>query len=285
MNAAAYLWPTDVKTAAIVSVLLEVWADDKWPGYFPRTTALKPGMHDLSASRWASFGIKEGVYRLLAALSRHKVKATFFVNAIVAERDPLLLKRIVEQGHVVASHGYSQDQFLMDMSREEQHATIKRCAELIAAATGQRPTGWVTPVYSWTEDTAELLALEGFSWHADALDASLPYWQKFQTAKIVALPWCDFVDNRVLRGNPRDYSEVYEDQLDYLKKHEPLGLLHVGMHCHFGGRSLMGASIDRVLHHLTSAGGLWLATHDEVADWFKRQNVAGFEPSMLFAPR
>ena len=55
-----YRWSNGAKAAVTISVLLEVWGDGKWPSYFPRTTALKPGMYDLSASRWSSFGIKEG---------------------------------------------------------------------------------------------------------------------------------------------------------------------------------------------------------------------------------
>ncbi len=285
MHQNSHRWPDGARMAATISVLLEVWSDDKWPSYFPRTTALKPGMQDISARRWASFGMKEGVYRLLAALSRHKLQATVFVNAIVAEREPELLQHIVEEGHSVAAHGYSQDQFLMEMSRDEQRATIKRCAELIAAATGRRPRGWVTSVYSWTEATHELLAQEGFTWHADALDSSFPYRQDFEGSHIIALPWCDFVDNRVLRASPKDYSDAYEGLLEYTRAHEPLGLVNIGMHCHFGGRPLMGASIEKVFRSVASASDVWKTTHDGVATWFADRGVKRLNASAMFGAR
>ncbi len=277
-----YKWPNGGNTAATISVLLEVWAENHWPSYFPRTTGLKPGMVDLAARQWSNFGIREGIYRLLGTLARHKIKATLFLNAIVAEREPKLVKHIVEEGHRIAGHGYSQDQFLMNMSREEQRATIKRSLDLLEQAGGQRPTGWVTPVYSWTADTAELLMAEGLNWHADALDASLPYWQQVPNGKIVAYPWCDFMDNRVLRGNPHDYIDVFGDLLRHYRKDEPFGLLHAGVHCHFGGRPLMGASVNDVFEKIKAASDVWLATHDEVVNWFKQQNVDRIEPSHLF---
>jgi allantoinase len=278
-------WPNEAKAAATISVLLEVWADGKWPSYFPRTTALKPGMHDLSASRWSSFGIKEGVYRLLAALERHKLRATFFMNAIVAERDPKLVKQVIDAGHSIAAHGYSQDQFLMNMTVEEQHETIKKCVALFKNATGKHPEGWVTSVYSWTADTHPLLAAEGFKWHADALDSSMPAREQYAKGDIIALPWCDFVDNRVLRGNPLDYSETYENLISYTTEKEPLGLINVGMHCHFGGRPLMGASVDRVFGYIAKTPGLWKATHGEIADWFAMQNIDVIDKAKVFCLR
>jgi allantoinase len=277
-----YSWPNEAKAAATISVLLEVWADGKWPSYFPRTTALKPGMEDVSASRWSSFGIKEGVYRLLAALRRNDLRATFFMNAIVAEREPKLIKEVMDSGHSIAAHGYSQDQFLMSMSPDEQRDIIKRCVSLLKGATGKHPEGWVTSVYSWTDETHALLAQEGFKWHADALDASLPRREKHGKGSIIALPWCDFVDNRVLRASPLDYSETYESVIRHTCEHEPLGLINVGMHCHFGGRPLMGESIEKVLRCLKNTSGLWNTTHSEVAEWFESQKVDSIDNAALF---
>jgi peptidoglycan/xylan/chitin deacetylase (PgdA/CDA1 family) len=239
-------------------------------------------MEDVGASRWASFGLKEGVYRLLATLERNKIRATFLVNAIVAEREPALLRQMVDAGHDVASHGYSQDQFLMGMSRKEQHDIIKRCVSLLKDTTGRRPTGWVTSVYSWTDETHELLAEEGFTWHADALDSSFPYIEHFGSRSIVALPWCDFVDNRVLRASPSDYVSAYDGMIRQARTHEPLGLVHVGMHCHFGGRPLMAAAIDEVLTRLKFPD-IWLATHNDVAAWFEAQKIDRIDCAALFA--
>lgn len=278
-------WPDGRKAAATISVLLEVWADGKWPGYFPRTTALGPGMTDVGASRWSSFGIREGVYRLLALLDRTRVRATFFVNAVVAEREPALLRRMIDAGHDVAAHGYSQDQFLMAMPREQQHEIVRTCVSLLDQATGKPPEGWVTSVYSWTDETHELLAAENFKWHADALDSSIPYREHFGSRGIVALPWCDFVDNRVLRASPRDYVEAYDGMIGQARDHDPLGLVNVGMHCHFGGRPLMAPAIEQVISRLTDSDDFWIARHSEVADWFLAHDVDRLDCGELFLDR
>ena len=44
---------------------------------------------------------------LLSILDQHQTKATFFVLGTLAESHPALVKQIAEQGHEIASHGYS----------------------------------------------------------------------------------------------------------------------------------------------------------------------------------
>ena len=44
--------------------------------------------------------------RLLEQFGRSVVKATFFTLGWVAERHPALIRRIVDEGHELASHGY-----------------------------------------------------------------------------------------------------------------------------------------------------------------------------------
>jgi peptidoglycan/xylan/chitin deacetylase (PgdA/CDA1 family) len=50
--------------------------------------------------------VEANVERLLGLLQRHDTRATFFTLGWVAERYPHLVRRIVEQGHELASHGY-----------------------------------------------------------------------------------------------------------------------------------------------------------------------------------
>lgn len=50
---------------------------------------------------------------------------------------------------------------------------------------------------------ADLLVQHGIHWHAGALDTSLPRRQDTASGALVAFPWSDFVDNRVLRARRR----------------------------------------------------------------------------------
>jgi len=89
----------------------------------------------------------------------------------------------------------------------------------------------------------------------------------------VMIPWSDFVDNRVLRSNPLDFLQVYRETFDYLYAREPMGLLHIGFHCHFGGRPMMAAMLHKLLQHLRGFPGVWLTTHSEIARWYDEQKI------------
>lgn len=268
MTGSQISWPDGKRIAVVVSVLLESWSDGKAPGYFPRTTALKAGVFDRPANLWSQYGGEEGIWRILSVLERCGTTATVFANAICAERYPEAIKAIVRGGHDIAAHGYAQDQFLLDMTVEQQQATIRTSLDILEKHAGRRPEGWGTAVYGWDEHTFGLLVQEGLRWHADALNTSLPRRLNTSSGPITALPWCDFVDNRVLRGSPRTFVDVYKDTFDYLYKFEPLGLLQVGFHSHFGGRPLMSAKLGEVLRYFADFPDVWFTTHAQIAKWF-----------------
>ena len=138
-------------------------------------------------------------------LDRAKLKATIFANALSAELYPDAVRAVVRQGHDLGAHGYAQDKYLCDLSTGEQQHSIRHALDTLERALGRRPQGWVSPVYSFTPETVELLVREGVRWHADALDASMPKLLRTPSGAIVALPWSEFVDNRVLRASPRDF--------------------------------------------------------------------------------
>lgn len=266
-------WPGGKRMAVLVSVFLENWSPGKSPSYFPRTTPLKPGAIDHAGIQWSHYGGREGIWRILRTLDRARVRATVFANALSAELYPDAIRAIVGAGHGLAGHGHAQDQYLCDLTTEQQQGVIRRSLDTLEAVSGMRPDGWVCSVYSWNEETFALLVRAGVRWHADALDAALPRLQQTEAGPIVALPWCDFVDNRVLRASPRDFYDVYKDSFDYLYATEPMGLLHLAVHSHFGGRPLIAAQLDRVLRYFAGFTDVWMPRHAELVDWFLAQKI------------
>ncbi len=266
---AAASWPGGKRIAILVSVLLENWSEGRSPTYFPRTTPLKPGAIDHGGIEWSHYGGREGVWRLLRVLDRAGVKATLFANALSIELYPHAARAALAAGHDLGAHSYAQDQYLSDLKPDEQQALIRRVLDIFARVTGRRPTGWVSNVYSATPETPGLLLREGVRWYADALDCSLPKLETTQAGEIVALPWCEFVDNRVLRASPRDFYEVYKDSFDYLYDAEPMALIHIALHSHFGGRPLIAAQFEKLLRYFAGFSDVWMVRHDELAEWFR----------------
>ena len=73
----------------------------------------------------------------------------------------------------------------------------------------------------WTLPTLPKTSAAGFLWYGDYNHIDLPFCVKVGSRNVVALPHSDFADHRVLRGNPRDWYDVYQDTFDYLYRNEP----------------------------------------------------------------
>ena len=110
--------------------------------------------------------VERNVDRILALLDRHRTAATFFTLGWIAERYPALVRRIVAQGHELASHGYGHER-VSDLDDAAFFADIDRARKLLEDLGGVAVQGYRAPSFSigsanlWAFDT---LARAGYSY-------------------------------------------------------------------------------------------------------------------------
>lgn len=75
------------------------------------------------------------------------VKATFFTLGWVAKRYPALIRRIVGEGHEIASHGWDHKR-VFTLTPDEFRHDIRRARETIEDAAGVAVTGYRAPSFS-----------------------------------------------------------------------------------------------------------------------------------------
>jgi polysaccharide deacetylase family protein (PEP-CTERM system associated) len=103
---------------------------------------------------------------VLALFDRAGVKATFFTLGWVAERYPALIRRIVDAGHEIASHGWDHVR-VFTMTPEAFRADIRRARAAIEDACGVSPTGYRAPSFSIDQRTPwahQVLSEEGYAY-------------------------------------------------------------------------------------------------------------------------
>jgi polysaccharide deacetylase family protein (PEP-CTERM system associated) len=91
--------------------------------------------------------VEANIDRILALLDAEGIKATFFTLGWIAERYPATVRRIVEQGHELASHGYGHER-ASDLTAEEFRLDISRSKGLLEDIGGQRVLGYRAPSFS-----------------------------------------------------------------------------------------------------------------------------------------
>ncbi len=90
--------------------------------------------------------------QILDLLRDKKTNATFFVLGWIAERFPDLIKQIDDNGHEIATHGYSH-RCIYDLNEKEFKEDLKKSIELLGKITGQNILGYRAPNYSITPNT------------------------------------------------------------------------------------------------------------------------------------
>ena len=91
--------------------------------------------------------LERNVEATLSLLAEHGARATFFTLGWVAERYPELVRRIVEQGHELASHGYAHVR-ATEQSREAFIDDVTRAKKILEDVAGVAVHGYRAPSFS-----------------------------------------------------------------------------------------------------------------------------------------
>ncbi len=91
--------------------------------------------------------IERNVECILALLKTRDTRATFFTLGWIAERYPQLVRRIVAQGHELASHGYGHER-ASDLAPDAFFADVDRAKKLLEDVGGIAVQGYRAPSFS-----------------------------------------------------------------------------------------------------------------------------------------
>ena len=126
------------------------------------------------------------------------VKATFFTLGWVAERHPALVRRIVEAGHEIASHGWDH-QRVFTLGEAAFRADLRRAHAAIASAAGVEPRGYRAPSFSIDVRTPwahAVLADEGYAYSSSVAPIAHDHygWREAPRFAHRPLPGSDLIE-------------------------------------------------------------------------------------------
>lgn len=112
--------------------------------------------------------VEANTNRLLDLFASAGVKATWFVLGWAAERHPAMVRRIVGEGHELASHGYWR-RLVFSQSPDEFREDVRRSKRLLEDLGGVAVAGYRAPTFSIVERSLwalDVLVEEGYSYDA-----------------------------------------------------------------------------------------------------------------------
>jgi peptidoglycan/xylan/chitin deacetylase (PgdA/CDA1 family) len=275
------VWPNGARLAVSVVVNFEEGAElcvgdgDPVNEIFGEVQSVVPaGRRDLPLEETFAYGLRAGLPRMLGALGRHRIPATFMMCGRAVERSPEAARAAVAQGHEPAAHGWRWTPHVGYTDPQVERADIRRCREVIRAVTGVEPVGFMCRS-SQSDATRRLLVDEGFTYDSSAFDDDLPYWDVASGDRpILVLPYAfDTNDMKFFHPtgfrSPDEFLGYLRRALEVLLDEAQAGhtrLLNIGLHLRIAGRPARFWAVQRLFEDLAALGPrIFLATRRDIA--------------------
>jgi peptidoglycan/xylan/chitin deacetylase (PgdA/CDA1 family) len=266
-----FKWPGDRPIAVLVGACFEAWSEGKWPGLSPMGNPLPAGLPDINAMRYAEYGGRRGMSRILRVLKNRSAQATVFINAAAAERYPAVARATADAGHDIAAHSVAQDIIPVVLDELAEQDNIAQSIEALKRICGVAPSGWASPRGTPSIRSERLLAQAGLQWHADTLDDDLPYLIQLGNQSIMAIPCAMEVNDLPLHAKhghpPFQMVRVFNDALQSLRALGETGKIEVIIHAHVFGRPAGIWAFDEIIRIAQSNPDVWLTNWSEVANY------------------
>jgi peptidoglycan/xylan/chitin deacetylase (PgdA/CDA1 family) len=124
--------------------------------------------------------------RILDALSRREVRATFFIQGRWAESFPDTARRIAEDGHLVGHHSKYHARMTL-LSEDGLRTDLREGEEAIVAATGSDPHPWFRcPFGDGRDDPRVLSALAELGYRDVGWNVVLEDWEPWRDGPAIA---------------------------------------------------------------------------------------------------
>lgn len=131
-------------------------------------------------------GMEEGLPKLLDLFKKERIKATFFVTGVMAEKYPDLIQRIPEEGHELGCHGYTHERF--DRMRKEEAKIALEQAGSVLRQFEKQIVSFRAPNLQFPKSYLKLLEEEGFLYDSSIAAYKPAFLRSREKSKIIRVP-------------------------------------------------------------------------------------------------
>jgi peptidoglycan/xylan/chitin deacetylase (PgdA/CDA1 family) len=219
------------------------------------------------------------VPRILDLLKRHHLRASFFVPAVVALLHPDEQRRVVDEGHEIGMHGWIHE-WTSELSESVERDLMRRAYETLTKIAGRTPVGVRVPSWDFSPSTLRLIRELGLVYDSSLMADDEPYelLEDGEATGIVELPVEWIKDDAPYLGMNRGSAirpytapsallEIFKAEFDGAVAER--GLFLLTMHPHIIGHRSRIWLLEELIQHMERVGGVWFATHEEVARYCK----------------
>jgi allantoinase len=232
------------------------------------------GERSMLAESVFEYGSRCGVWRLLRIFRERSMPISIFGVVMALERNPIVVRRMIEDGHEIVSHGWRWIDY-QNVPEAVERDHIKRAVAGIERLTGNRPRGWMTGRPG--PNTRRLVVEEGgFLYDRDALNDELPYWVTVAGRKHLVIPYSyETNDNRFNENRGFSTADHYfhymKDTFDmlYAEGADAPKMMSLGLHDRLIGRPGRAAGLVRFLDYVSKHERVWICRGIDIAEHWR----------------
>ena len=222
------------------------------------------------------YGNRVGAWRMLEAFAAAGVKASFATNAAIAERYPELIAAVQAGGHEIIAHSTDMNGTIdATLGEAAERELIGNAIGRIEAATGARPTGWLSIARQQSFQTLDILKEAGLRFCCDWVNDELPY--RFNNG-LINLPLNHELSDRqiitVQQKSAESWRESMRDAFDWLNaeaKHSGGGrMLPIHLTPYIMGLPYRISALECLLAELAVHQEAWFARGTDILDEWVR---------------
>lgn len=240
-------------------------------------TAIQPHLNsqpEIANYAWRDYGNRVGIWRLLDLFADLEIPVTAAVNGEICTFYPEIMEAMQSHNWEIMAHGINNSTGHSQMNRETEVEVIDKTLTLLQQATGKTPKGWLTPGFSITESTFELLDQAGILYTADWVNDDQPFWYPVPNGQLLAIPYTIEANDISLCLSSRfsgvDFAQAIQDQFHqlWLEGETNPRIMAIGLHPFIVGQPLRLKYLKQCLTYIKNQPATWLTTGEQIYEWF-----------------
>ena len=120
---------------------------------------------DISRGVWTA---QVGIPNLFDLFKRYNIKTTCFIPGHSIETFPNECRRLVDEGHEIALHGYSHEN-VNAMTPEQEEKVLVHTINICKGLSGKKPAGYRSPAWEFSRVTGDLLVKHGIMYDSSLM--------------------------------------------------------------------------------------------------------------------
>jgi len=221
------------------------------------------------------YGNRIGFWRMLEVFDKHKIRCTVNINVALLDHFPEERDAMLKRNWEFCFHGfYNTRNDPKGFTEDQERALYREAVESLTRATGERPKG-ACILGRATEHTPDLLAEEGFVYHADWFHDDQPTPIAVRAGRLVSVPYSAELNDSLLvsrnRGLEQDYLlQIGKDQFDrlYAEGDQNGMVMCLALHPWVSGYPWRINYLEQLLDYVMGHDKVWQTTAGEIAEHY-----------------